>query len=117
MRPRCVPTRETVHARGVEGLTVPMRGHVAGCAGCAEAVEDSLALDRAFSDARMFEYTAPSDVEQRVLARIGPWAVPDPEPGHRMSGKVAAAVAIATAATTAAVGAVVIVVRHRHRPV
>lgn len=115
MRARCVPTRATVQARGVSGLTASMRSHTATCTGCSAAVADAQVLDIAFADARAFEYTAPADIEQRVLAATGPWAVPDPQPVPRRPGKVAAVAAVATAATTAAVGTAVIVLRRRHR--
>lgn len=115
MRVRCVPIRATVQARGASGLTASMRTHVATCTGCQAAVSDAQVLDVAFADAKAFEYTAPTDIEQRVLAATGPWAVPDPEPVYRRPGRVAAVAALATAATTAAVGTIVIVLRRRHR--
>jgi len=78
-------------------------------------VSDARVLDVAFADARVFEYTAPSDIEQRILAATGPWAVPDPVRGGRRPGRAATVAAVATAATTAAVGTFVIVLRRRQR--
>lgn len=114
MRPRCVPIRATLDARGEAGLTESMLTHIAGCAACDRDLADRRAVTTALASLSTTQYPAPAEILPRVLDGIGPWAVPEPE-SRRHLVAVAAAAAVATAATAAAAGTAVLVRMHRSR--
>lgn len=114
MKPRCVPVRATLDARGEAGLTAAMDAHIAECDGCEADLGDRRAVADELASLSPTQYRAPAEILPRVLDGIGPWAVPELEHRrHRVA--VAAAAAVATAATAAAAGTAVLVRLHRSR--
>ena len=114
-RPRCVSVAATLSARGEAGLSPRMLDHVDGCMVCRSELVGHRSLERDLADLRTSEMRAPADLYPRVMADVGPWAVPDPPPAS-LRMRIAAAAAVATAATaTAAAGTAVIVLRARQR--
>ena len=67
-------------------------------------------------DLRAETFTAPSEILPRVMADIGPWAVPDTQ-GRRDKRIPVAAAAVATAMATAAAGTAVALRIYRQRAV
>lgn len=112
----CVPVKATINARGEEGLTSSMWSHIEGCEACSQALADDQLIRNDLRALSLVTITAPAEVVPRVMDRIGPWAVPDPEPASASSTvKVIAAAAVATAAATAAASTAVLLHRARHR--
>ena len=79
MRAACVPISATISARGEDGLTPRMQRHVEGCHQCQGELADHRMVARGLSDLRNVTYSAPAEIMPRVMADIGPWAVPDLE--------------------------------------
>ena len=116
MSVKCVPVKATLSARGDEGLTTAMWSHVESCSSCQADLADDRLIREDLKALAGVVHTAPAGTMPRVMASVGPWAVPDPEPSTTgPSAKVLAAAAVATAAATAAASTVVILTRYRHR--
>lgn len=114
MRLRCVPVSATLSARGEHGLSDRMVAHVEACRRCREELTGHRRLADGMRDLRSTIHAAPSGTYPRVMADIGPWAVPDPDPAPSRRLQVAAA-AVATAAATAAAGTAVVLRIARQR--
>lgn len=114
-KPRCVSVAATLSARGELGLSSRMLDHIDECLECRAELASHRTLGRELAGLRVVEMRAPADLYGRVMADVGPWAVPDP-PSTSLRVRVAAAAAVATAATaTAAAGTAVYFLRVRHR--
>lgn len=114
MRLRCVPVSATLSSRGEHGLSDRMVAHVDACPRCRRELAGYRLLADAMCDLRSTIHPAPSGTYPRVMADIGPWAVPDPDPAPNRRLQVAAA-AVATAAATAAAGTAVVLRISRQR--
>jgi hypothetical protein len=79
-----------------------MNSHIEGCFNCRSELSGHRTLERELTLLRSAEIRAPREVFPRVMADIGPWAVPEPEPSRGGYVRVAAAAAFATTATAAA---------------
>ena len=101
-KPRCVAVAATLSSRGEDELTAKMQSHIDGCFVCRSELSEYRAWQTQLELVRATQYQAPREVYPRVMADIGPWAVPDPDPAKAGKVKVAAAAAVATAATAAA---------------
>jgi len=101
-KPRCVAVTATLSSRGEDELTSKMQTHLDGCFTCRSELSEFRAWQTQLDLLRATEYQAPREVYPRVMAEIGPWVVPDPDPGKVGRARVAAAAAVATAATAAA---------------
>ncbi len=112
---RCIPVRATLLSRGEEGLSASMLEHVDGCFRCRSELSGHRALRSELAALSPTAHTAPPDTVHRVMAEVGPWAVPDPAPRTTSTIKIAAAAAVATAATAAAAGTAIVFRVYRHR--
>lgn len=108
---KCISVTATMSARGAEGLTPAMTRHIDGCNRCRDEFAMFTSLADRLGELRYVEFTAPRDTAQRVMAEIGPYAVPEPSGRSDYRIGIAAAAAVATAAC----GTAVLVRMYRHR--
>ena len=114
MRIACVPIAATISSRGEAGLTPRMHRHVEACERCQGDLSDQRRLMEGLHGLRDETFAAPGEILPRVMADIGPWAVPDAH-GRRDRWVPVAAAAVATAMATAAAGTAVALRIYRQR--
>ncbi len=111
---RCIPVRATLLSRGEDGLSASMSDHVDGCFACRSDLAAHRALLTELRSLDPEAHRAPAETVDRVMADVGPWAVPDPSPRSAAVLRIAAAAAVATA-TAAAAGTAIAFSVYRHR--
>ncbi len=111
MRVVCSAVSATLPSVDIVGASGLLEGHVQTCARCRREVRAYREIYRVLAAMRDEFEEAPSRLRPRVMASLGPVAVPDLEESGDHRVQVAAAAALATAAA----GTAVLVRMYRHR--
>jgi hypothetical protein len=96
---------------GSEGMSGPLAGHIEGCSTCSREVAAYEGLYAGLAGLQDVYEPAPAELANRVMANLGPVAVPDLDDRRDRRVPVAAAAALATAAA----GTAFFVRFYRHR--
>jgi len=107
----CAAVSVTLPTVDIAGMTGLLAAHVQTCDRCRREVESYHDLYEALASIREDVVPAPGYLKPRVMASLGPVAVPDLEESNDHRVQVAAAAALATAAA----GTAVLVRLYRHR--
>lgn len=99
----CSAVSVALPAVGNDVIGGRLLSHIASCDECATQYEAYTEMYKGLADLRHVHITAPAGLPQRVMAKLGPVAVPDLEDRWDHVVPVAAAAALATAAAGTAV--------------